>query len=219
MEFGIGLKVPLIPSSNLHSGSKNIMLYVACTPIGNLAEASPRLIEVLSSCDFVLSEDTRRARKLLSGLGIQAPQIFAVHGHNEQRVAQKYISRLLNGESAVLISDAGAPTVSDPGSYLVAIAHQQGVQVSPVNGPSAVVAALSVSGFSSNPFHFLGFAPRKEGAIRRMVIRASQLECTFVVFESGKRVGRLIAILAQSQQYIIVLCKNYTITTKGSAKK
>ena len=74
------------------------MLYVACTPIGNLAEASPRLRDVLSSCDFILAEDTRRARKLLSGLDLQAPQILAVHGHNELQVAQKYIQRMLNGD-------------------------------------------------------------------------------------------------------------------------
>ncbi|MBM74509.1 MAG: 16S rRNA (cytidine(1402)-2'-O)-methyltransferase [Proteobacteria bacterium] len=173
------------------------MLYVACTPIGNLAEASTRLKEVLASCNFILSEDTRRARKLLSALSITAPPIFALHGHNEHHVASKYITRLKQGETAVLVSDAGAPTISDPGAFVVSLAHQHSIQISPINGPCSVIAAISVSGFKATPFHFLGFAPRKGGELRRSIIAASQLEGVFVFFESGKRVGRLVAMLAE----------------------
>ena len=134
-------------------------LYVVATPIGNLADLSPRAQEVLRSVAAICAEDTRRSGQLLSHFGIQQP-LVALHEHNEEALAQRLVSRLQAGESLALVSDAGTPLVSDPGFRLVRAARA-GIKVSPVPGACAAIAALSVAGLPSDRFSFEGFLPAK----------------------------------------------------------
>ena len=123
-------------------------LHVVATPIGNLGDLSPRALEVLRTVAAVCAEDTRHTRRLLAHFGIERP-LLAVHEHNEGEIAAKLVECLLAGESLALVSDAGTPLVSDPGFRLVRAARAAGVRVSPVPGPCAFVAALSVAGLAS----------------------------------------------------------------------
>ena len=168
------------------------MLYVMATPIGNLEDVSFRLKETLASVDVLLCEDTRHTRKLLNALGIASPRLEALHAHNEEKRLH-FIGQLWKEEQVIgLVSDAGTPAISDPGRYVVAYAHACGIPVRTIPGPSSVIAALSVSGFPLSPFVFLGFLPRKAGARRQELIKASQKECSLVLLESGKRFPALL---------------------------
>lgn len=126
-------------------------LYVVATPIGNLADLSPRAQEVLRSVAAICAEDTRRSGQLLSHFGIQQP-LVALHEHNEEALAQRLVARLQAGESLALVSDAGTPLVSDPGFRLVRAARAAGIKVSPIPGACAAIAALSVAGLPSDRF-------------------------------------------------------------------
>ena len=123
-------------------------LYVVATPIGNLADASPRSVEVLRGAAIIACEDTRTSRTLLARHGIAARTV-ALHEHNEKRATASLLDALRRGQDVALVSDAGTPALSDPGAWLVAEAHRAGIRVSPVPGPSAAAAAISVSGFPS----------------------------------------------------------------------
>jgi 16S rRNA (cytidine1402-2'-O)-methyltransferase len=169
-----------------------VTLYVVATPIGNLQELSPRAREVLGSVDFVLCEDTRHSRRLFSAAGVPAPELISCHAHNEAHRLQFVTERLEAGASAALVTDAGTPVISDPGMQIIASLHQKGIEIHCVAGPSAVAAALSVSGFPAPPAHFLGFPPRKNKAREKWLIHASNLPGTVVIFESGRRTGILI---------------------------
>ena len=136
------------------------ILYVVATPIGNLADSSPRSIDALRSADLVACEDTRISRTLLAHHGIAAP-VIALHEHNEKTQTPRLIEAILKGQNVALISDAGTPGVSDPGALLVVAAHRAGVRVVPLPGPSAAVAAWSAAGFSSG-FLFIGFLKEKK---------------------------------------------------------
>ena len=131
-------------------------LYVVATPIGNLADSSPRSIEVLRSADIIACEDTRSSRTLLAHHGIGARTV-ALHAHNERDSGEKLLRALREGSNVALISDAGTPAISDPGALLVAAAHREGLRVIPVPGPNAAVAAYAASGFVSETFQFVGF--------------------------------------------------------------
>jgi 16S rRNA (cytidine1402-2'-O)-methyltransferase len=143
-------------------------LFVVATPIGNLEDLSPRARQILAEVDLVAAEDTRHTGRLLSHLGVKTRQ-FALHEHNEARAAQALIEQLKGGRSVALVSDAGTPLVSDPGYRLLQAAHANGITVSPVPGPCAVTAALSVSGLPTDRFGFEGFPPAKSVARRRLV--------------------------------------------------
>jgi 16S rRNA (cytidine1402-2'-O)-methyltransferase len=136
-------------------------LYVVATPIGNLADSSPRSIEALRAADIVACEDTRASRTLLAHHGIAARTV-ALHAHNEREAGEKLLRALREGKSVALVSDAGTPGISDPGALLVAAAHREGLRVLPLPGPNAAVAAYSASGFASESFQFLGFLSRKK---------------------------------------------------------
>lgn len=140
-------------------------LYIVATPIGNLEDLSPRAREVLAMVDVVAAEDTRHTGRLLKHFGIDTP-LFALHDHNERDAAAVLLRRLAEGASVALVSDAGTPLISDPGFRLVQAAHRHGVRVSPLPGPSAVVAALSVAGLPTDRFCFEGFLPAKKAARR-----------------------------------------------------
>lgn len=189
------------------------MLFIVATPIGNPEDLSSHAREVLTSVDFILCEDTRRTKRLLADCGIMAPHLISCNAHNEQHRVERALEEIKSGKTAALVSDAGTPAVSDPGAIIVAEAHRRGISVTPVVGASAVSAAISVSGFSSPPYHFLGFPPRKKGKRRDWIIALSQLEGSSVLFEAGNRFGALISDLQELlPDREICLCRELTKT-------
>ncbi|MEV8212428.1 16S rRNA (cytidine(1402)-2'-O)-methyltransferase [Leifsonia sp. NPDC077715] len=172
------------------------MIILAATPIGNLGDASRRLVEVLDGATVVAAEDTRVAQRLLAGLGIEnRPRLIALHDHNERDRAGELVE-LARDQDVVLLSDAGTPTVSDPGFHLVEAAAAAGVGVTALPGPSAVLTALAVSGLPTDRFTFEGFLPRKQGE-RTSALRALAAEPrTMVFFESPNRLAASLADIA-----------------------
>src|SRR5579871_4012318 len=137
-------------------------LYIVATPIGNLEDMTYRAARVLGEVDRIACEDTRQTRKLLDRYGISKP-LVSYHEHNEERRTEELLHDLEAGLSIALVSDAGTPLVSDPGYRLVQAARERGIAVSPVPGPSAILASLSASGLPTDSFLFLGFLPAKAG--------------------------------------------------------
>ena len=162
-------------------------LFIVATPIGNLDDITFRAFEVLKSVDFVLAEDTRHSKKLLSHLDISKP-IRAFHEHNEREKTKAIISEIYSGKSIALISDAGTPLISDPGYFLVAQAKKEGLKVVPIPGPTALITALSASGLASDSFTFLGFLPSKQTARVKLLIGLVGRTETIIFYESPKRV-------------------------------
>ena len=144
------------------------VLYVVATPIGNLNDITSRAISVLSEVDIIATEDTRHSKKLLNQYHIKTRQI-SYHKFNEKKRTSKLIDLLLDGKNIALISDAGTPSISDPGDVLIKEAHINNIVVSPIPGPSSVISAISASGFGSKPFSFIGFLPRKESHIVKIL--------------------------------------------------
>jgi 16S rRNA (cytidine1402-2'-O)-methyltransferase len=171
-------------------------LYVVSTPIGNLGDFSPRAVETLAAAHAVLAEDTRHSRHLLERYGIRTP-LVAYHEHNEARATPQLIARLLAGESLALISDAGTPLVSDPGARLVRAAIEAGVTVVPIPGPSALLAALVVSGIAADRFVFYGFLPRKGRERGEIMDEIGTLRHTAVLYEAPGRLAATLAELAE----------------------
>ena len=136
-------------------------IYIVATPIGNLGDITLRALDVLKQVDIIAAEDTRHTRKLLEHHGINTKMI-SLHEHNESERSESVIENVLSGGSLALVSDAGTPLISDPGHTLVHVAKSKGVKVIPVPGPSAVIAALSVSGVACGKFIFEGFLPAKK---------------------------------------------------------
>jgi len=172
-------------------------LYVVATPIGNLGDLSPRAREALGAASRVLAEDTRRTRALLSYAGIAGKALIRVDAH----AAPERLARLVDGfeqdESIALVTDAGAPGVSDPGAGLVRAAAERGVRVVPIPGPSAVTAAIAASGLVEGPFSFLAFLPR-QGKKRRLALeRAAMSAEPLVLFEAPQRIAQTLADLAE----------------------
>lgn len=172
-------------------------MIVAATPIGNLGDASPRLREALATADVVAAEDTRTLRALAARLDVAiSGVVVALHDHNEREEAVRLASRAAEGAVILLVSDAGMPTVSDPGYRVVAAAIDAGVDVSVIPGPSAVLAALAVSGLPTDRFSFEGFVPRKPGARDGMLVALAAEPRTMVFFESPHRIAASLAAMA-----------------------
>ncbi len=174
-------------------------LFVVATPIGNLGDISERALETLRSADRILAEDTRRTRGLLSHFGIPAKSLDAFHEHSTPADAARFLRALLDGESIALVTDAGTPAVSDPGSVLVDAAIEHGVRVIPIPGASAVLAALVGSGLlGSKGFRFVGFLPR-DGQERHEAISAlCDASEAVVIFESPNRTKATLSDLARA---------------------
>jgi 16S rRNA (cytidine1402-2'-O)-methyltransferase len=170
-------------------------LYVVATPIGNLADLSARAREVLGSVAAICAEDTRHTRALLAAYGLERP-LLALHEHNEAELAWKLVERLRGGDSLALVSDAGTPLVSDPGYRLVREARAAGLQVSPVPGACAAIAALSVAGIPSDRFCFEGFLPAKASARRERLAALAREARTLVFYESSHRIEESLTDLA-----------------------
>jgi len=170
-------------------------LYIVATPIGNLSDLSERAKTILASVDLIAAEDTRHTKKLLQHLGIHRP-LLALHEHNEDAKSELVADRLMSGEAVALVSDAGTPLISDPGFPLVRECHQRSIPVSPIPGPSALIAGLSASGLATDEFHFLGFVPRKSSARRELFATRSQMTSTWVFYESSHRIVESLRDLA-----------------------
>ena len=177
--------------ANANSESHGI-LYVVATPIGNLADLGARAAEVLGRVDLIAAEDTRRAGRLLVHLGVQR-ELLPLHEHNEADQSAKLLRLLEGGGAVALISDAGTPLISDPGLKLVAAANAIGIRVVSVPGPSAVTAALSVSGLPTDRFVFEGFLPRRSARRRERLAEMAAEPRTIVFFEAVHRVEATLA--------------------------
>jgi 16S rRNA (cytidine1402-2'-O)-methyltransferase len=172
-------------------------LYVVSTPIGHMGDFSFRAVETLRTVSAVLAEDTRHSVHLLKRYDVATP-LIPYHEHNEARATPALVARLLAGESLALVSDAGTPLVSDPGSRLVQAAVAAGVPVVPVPGASALLAALVVSGLDVDRFTFVGFLPRKGAERRDAIAEVTLLRHAAVVYEAPSRVADTLAELAQA---------------------
>jgi 16S rRNA (cytidine1402-2'-O)-methyltransferase len=172
-------------------------LYVVATPLGNLGDLSPRAAETLRSVPVVAAEDTRRSRGLLTHLGAN-PTLLSFHAHSQARRLETILGILGDGRDIALVTDAGTPVVSDPGTDLVAAAREAGHTVVPVPGPSAVATALSAAGLPADRYLFLGFLPRKGTARARLLERATAEEWSVVFFEAPTRLVALLTDLIKT---------------------
>ncbi|MDH4456563.1 MAG: 16S rRNA (cytidine(1402)-2'-O)-methyltransferase [Candidatus Methylopumilus sp.] len=171
-------------------------LYVVATPIGNLQDITLRALEVLKMVDAIAAEDTRHTSHLLSHFAIQQ-KLIAVHEHNEQKSAQILLERLQAGESIALVTDAGTPGISDPGAIVVNVLREAGVNVVPVPGASAVIAALSASGITANGFVFYGFLPASGSQRRKTLEDLKAYPSTLVFYEAPHRIIECVEDLAK----------------------
>ena len=170
-------------------------LYVVATPLGNLGDLSPRAADTLKHAAVVAAEDTRHTKPLLAHVGSRA-DLVSFHAHSTERALDRLLRLLGGGSDVALVTDAGTPTVSDPGADLVAAARARGIPVVTIPGPTAVAAALAVSGLAADRYVFLGFLPRKGGERRRLLELVAASEWTVVLFEAPNRVAELLADLA-----------------------
>ncbi|KGE99524.1 16S rRNA (cytidine(1402)-2'-O)-methyltransferase [Actinomyces sp. S4-C9] len=190
-------------------------ILLAATPIGDTNDASPKLIRALAEADLVAAEDTRRILKLATRLGVRINgDIKSLHEHNENERVDKVLHRAEDGERVLIVSDAGMPTISDPGYRVVSEAAKRGIPVSALPGPSAVLTALSVSGLPTDRFCFEGFIPRKQGERERRLEDLKEEPRTMVFFDSPKRIHENLTDMANifGGARKAVLCRELTKT-------
>ena len=186
-------------------------LSVVSTPIGNLQDISPRVLQTLQEADLILAEDTQRTKKLCSHFGITT-RLRSFHAHSPASLPDRLLERLTGGARLALVSDAGTPLISDPGAALVREAARAGIALQTVPGPSAVTAALTVAGIAFDAFRFLGFLPRS-GKRRRLLLQGIARETdACVLFESPLRLGRTLAELAEhlGPDRTVAVCRELT---------
>jgi len=171
-------------------------LYVVATPIGNLADFSYRAVEILKKVDLIAAEDTRHVKMLLQHYAINN-KLVSLHQHNEEKVAPGLVYKIKQGQSIALVSDAGTPLLSDPGMPLVRLAKQEGIEVSPIPGACALIAALSVSGLPVTRFTFEGFLPRTSSARKAFFSTRKKETATWVFYESSHRILASLEDLAE----------------------
>ena len=185
-------------------------LFVVATPLGNLDDLTFRAVKCLQTVTLIACEDTRRTVRLLSHLGIKKPLISCFE-HNELSRVDELLGKIASGADIALVSDAGTPTISDPGFPLIRAAHERGIKVSPIPGPSALIAALSVSGLPTDEFVFAGFLPRTSTARRARIAELKSQRGTLIIYESPHRVldsiHDLIALLGDRPAF---LCREVT---------
>jgi len=171
-------------------------LYVVATPLGNLGDLSPRAADTLKNVAAVAAEDTRHTKTLITHVGSHA-ELISFHAHSSDRALERILDLLGTGKDVALVTDAGTPTVSDPGAELVAAARARDISVATIPGPTAVAAALAVSGLPADRYAFFGFLPRKGTDRRRLLDLIARSEWTAVVFEAPNRVADLLRDLAE----------------------
>ena len=197
-------------------------LYLVATPIGNLQDITLRALDLLRSADVIACEDTRHSGRLLSHYSISRP-LVSLNEHNEARRIPELTARIAQGGVVTLISDAGMPTVSDPGQRLTQAVIAAGLRVEVLPGPSAVLTALAGSGLPTTPFHFGGFLPHKKGQRAKELAAAREREATSVYFESPYRLVDTLAIIceeAPDHRHVVAreLTKHFEEFRRGSAR-
>lgn len=199
-------------------------LYVVATPIGNLSDMSPRAVETLKNVSLIAAEDTRVTRKLTTHFGIITP-LVSCHQHNEKSRAAELVARMEAEEMDVaVVTDAGTPAISDPGTELVRLAAEKGIPVLAVAGPSAFAAAVSVSGFDFSSFTFYGFLPRNANELRERLLEIGRKSEGAVFHESPHRVKALVSAIAQTLPWarLSVSCdltKLHELTLRGTPEE
>jgi len=202
------------------SGPKGELLVVA-TPIGNPDDITARALKILGAVDLIACEDTRRTGQLLATHGIRKPMI-SHYEHNEQQRVPDLIARMKEGAKVALVTDAGTPAISDPGYRLVRAAHDAGIEVKAVPGPSAVIAALSIAGLPTDRFLFEGFLPPREAAMRKRLESLAREPRTMVFYEAARRLADVLAamtsIFGSAREAAVVreITKTYEETARGS---
>lgn len=188
------------------------ILWVVATPIGNLSDMSPRAVRTLESADLVLAEDTRHTKGLLRHFEIQTP-LKSLHEHNEEARTPALLAEISQGLKIAMVTDAGTPAISDPGGRLVSALLDEGLRVSPIPGPTALVAALSVAGLApmDEGITFYGFVPHKGASRKKAIKRACDTEGPVVLFEAPHRITQTLTELAEQQPHrSAVVCRELT---------
>ena len=170
--------------------------FVVSTPIGNLEDITLRAVNVLKDCDVIACEDTRNTKKLLARYGIETP-LTSYHEHNEAEKSPKLLEKLKEGKDVALVSDAGTPSVSDPGWRLVNLSIENNIEVIPIPGPSAVLSALVVSGLPTDSFLFLGFFPKTAGKKKELLKDVKNYPYTLIFYESARRLSGTLSVLLE----------------------
>jgi 16S rRNA (cytidine1402-2'-O)-methyltransferase len=202
--------------------TKTGTLYVVATPIGNLEDITYRAVRVLKETDLIACEDTRHTARLLHHYGVDKPTI-SYHEHNEAARAEELVTKLQQGVNVAQVSDAGMPGISDPGYRVIKLAIERGVQVVPIPGPSALVAALAASGLPTDSFQFLGFLPAKSGQRRTMLETLRSASHTTVVYEAPHRIAEtmndIVELLGAERPVVLAreLTKVHEEFIRGSA--
>ncbi len=188
----VSAKMLAVPKSSPVAG-----LYVLATPIGNMMDVTLRAISLLSSCDLICCEDTRKTRGLLARYSVQCARqrMLRYDDQADEKLRSKICQRITEGQSIALLSDSGTPTIADPGFKLVRTCREQGLPVFPVPGPSALSAAISVCGLPSDRVLFLSFLPRKKTQKQRLLESVRECEATLVFFESPHRLKATLEML------------------------
>ncbi len=199
-------------------------LYIVATPIGNLSDISQRAIDTLQEVDVIAAEDTRHSGTLLQHYSIATPMI-SLHEHNEQQRSETLLTKLQQGESIALISDAGTPLISDPGYRLVSLVREHDIRVVPIPGSCALITALSASGLPSDRFSFEGFLPSKQGARQQTLATLENDSRTMIFYESPRRLQACLTdmVAAFGDDRLVCLARELTklhetITTKPLAE-
>ncbi|HDD35528.1 MAG TPA: 16S rRNA (cytidine(1402)-2'-O)-methyltransferase [Candidatus Desulfofervidus auxilii] len=186
------------------------MLYIVATPIGNLEDITIRALRILKEVDFIAAENIRHTKKLLNYYGIKTP-LISYREENREKQGGKIVKLLKEGKNIALVSDAGTPCVSDPGTHLVDLALKEGIKVASVPGPSALVASLSICGVPAHRFIFLGFLPQKEGKKRKLLEGLKNINYTIIFFESPHRLKKTLKLLEEIYpKYEIVIIREVT---------
>ena len=198
-------------------------IYIVSTPIGNLGDLSQRQIEVLSSCDYIACEDTRRSKNILFKLKIKKP-LISYHDHNELKRSQTLIEYVLNGNSIAVISDAGTPGISDPAYRVVSEGIKNNIPIVPIPGPCSIIAALVASGLPTDSFVFEGFLPQKGEKRKQKLQTLLDERRTVVLFESPFRIHKLveeITLLDSDRKMVIAreLTKVYEEFIRGTSQE
>ncbi len=166
-------------------------LYIIATPIGNLEDITIRALKVMRQVDFIACEDTRKTRILTSRYHIKT-RLIPYHEYNKKPAADGIVANIIKGKDVALVSEAGTPLISDPGSYLVRLCVEKGIKVIPIPGPSSVLSAISVSGLDVSEFTFIGFLPKKAGKRKKLLAKLKEEKRVFIVFEPGRSVEKLL---------------------------